>query len=524
MIENVYLQYTEDNQIKHFRLVMPAAVIGRAPECDLTLPFSQVSRRHANISRQGDQYFLEDLNSANGSFINGTAVQKSLLKDGDEIRLGTFALTFHNSLAGRINLTDEYKTDANLTIAIPITRLKTSGIFALPQQERDPSKMIQVIFDASKTLIGFSTLDDVLAGVMDLVFEYLKADRGFLMLHDEAEGQLVPYVIKQRRAPARGDKNISFSRTIVNKVFLEGIAILTANAMQDERFSAQESIMMQQIRSCMCVPLWDEKKVIGIIYVDCMIFENYFQERDLDLLSTIAIISAIAIEQSRLNQEIDREKRIRDRLQRYHSPAVVNRIIGSGGESFMRTEEREVSILFADLVGFTSFTEKLEPSEVAFILNHFFSVQTDVIFQFEGTLDKYIGDALMALFGVPFSQPDHAIRAVQAAAGMFGKLEEINRSKALPVELQMRIAINSGKVVAGDIGSEKRMDYSVLGSTVNIASRLESSVAQPGDIVIGESTRNQIGDLYPLTCLGSVQLRGLSQPLTVFRVEYRKQP
>ncbi|NLI48056.1 MAG: GAF domain-containing protein, partial [Acidobacteria bacterium] len=331
--------------------------------------------------------------------------------------------------------------------------------------------------------------------------------------------ELVPYVIKLRHPSAsRSEKDISFSRTIVSKVFSEGVAILTANAMRDSRFGAQESIMMQQIRSCMCVPLWDEQKIIGIIYVDCLFFENFFQERDLDLLSTIAIISAIAIDQYRLNQEIDRQKRIRERLERYHSPSVVNRIIHSGGDVMMKTEEREITVLFSDLVGFTSMAEKLEPSEVARILNCFFTAVTEVIFQNEGTLDKYIGDAVMAVFGVPFAQSDHAERAVKTAIEMYRALDDINASGLLPAPLRMRIAVNSGRVVAGDIGSEKRVDYTVLGSTVNIASRIESSVAQADEIVIGDMTKQLIGDKFPTEDMGTVALRGLSVPLTVHRV------
>lgn len=519
MNKNVYLELTEQNRTRKIPLDKSSILIGRAPDCDLVLPFSQISRHHARLFREGEQYCIEDLKSANGTSVNGKAVESHLLKDRDEIRLGTVQLAFHNPIAERIHLSDEYQADAHMTIAVPIAKMAHPGRLVKSDRPRDPGEMIQVIFDATKTLIGFNDMDGVLSGVMELVFEYLKADRGFLMLYHGEEDQLVPYVVKQRKEPSKQAGSINFSRTIVNKVFKEGVSILTANAMQDSRFGSQESIMIQQIRSCMCVPLWDEKKIIGIIYVDCMIFENYFQERDLDLLATIAIISAIAIERSRLNQEIERERRNREKLQRYHSPAVVNRIIGSGGENLMRTEEKEITVLFADLVGFTTVAENLEPAEVARILNTFFSAETDVIFQNEGTLDKYIGDAVMAVFGVPFPQADHATRAVKTAIEMFQALDDLNLSGALPFTLAMRIAINSGKVVAGDIGSEKRMDYTVLGSTVNIASRIESGIAQAGEIVIGEKTKAMIGDTFRTSDLGVIPLRGLSTPMNLFRVE-----
>jgi len=519
--DKAYLEYIDKNQSRKYPLTKNSNLIGRAPDCDRVLPFPPVSRHHARISKQGNQFILEDNSSVNGSFVNEKQVTTHLLVQGDQIKLGTIQLTFHNPMAARVNLSDEYEPDANMTIAFPISHFAiTGGVKAVPTStQRDPQQMVQVIFNSAKALIGSSDLDSVLAGVMDLVFEYLKADRGFLMLSGEKDQELVPYVIRQRHPSTKVGPQINFSRTIVSKVISEGVSILTANAMRDSRFGSQESIMIQQIRSCMCVPLWDETKIIGIIYVDCLFYENFFQERDLDLLSTIAIISAIAIEQYRLNQEIDKEKRIRERLQRYHSPSVVNRIIHAGGEALMGIEEKEITVLFADLVGFTTMSEGMEPAEVARILNCFFTAVTDVIFQNEGTLDKYIGDAVMAIYGAPFQMEDHAERAVKSAVEMFRAMEDINNSGTLPIRLQMRIGINSGRVVAGDIGSEKRMDYTVLGSTVNIASRVESSVAQANEIIIGERTRELIGDKFTLEPLGAVPLRGLRKSMHLFRVQ-----
>lgn len=519
MIELAYLEYQDGKQTKRFALEKSTVTLGRAPDCDLVLPFPQISRVHAQIVRQGEQYFVQDLKSANGTFVNDDPAENRIVKEGDVVRTGEFALRFHNPTARKILLTDDSVMDASMTISFPISQLSAAGLLGSGPKKRDPGQMIQLVFNVSKTLVGAKSLDDVLSNAMSLAFEYLKPDRGLLMLFDEAGQQLVPYVVKQgKKQPGAG--SLSFSRTIVNKVFQEGVSILTANAMGDKRFSNQESIVMQQIRSCMCVPLWDERKTIGILYIDSLFFENYFQEWDLDLLSTIAIISAIAIEQSRLNDVLVREKAIREKLQRYHSPSVVNRIIAGGGD-VLRTEEREISVLFADLVGFTTFSEELEPAEVARVLNTFFSVVTDIIFKNEGTLDKYIGDAVMAVFGAPLPQQDHARRAVDAAVEMFHAVGALNRSGSLPRPLHMRIGVNSGRVVAGDIGSEKRLDYTVLGSTVNIASRIESSVAKSGEIVIGASTRDLLGDSVSLTDLGLMKLRGLSSPMGVFRVNLK---
>ena len=518
MIEKPLLEYQVAEQKRTYVLTRQTTVMGRAPDCDLVLPYPMVSRQHAQVVQEGGTFYVQDLRSANGTFVNDdSASERRVLKDGDKVRLGEFTLLFRAPVVKQVVLSDEYDMDAGMTISVPIARLAASGMLSTGPQARDPHEMVQIVFNAAKSLVGSASLGEVLEKAMNLVFEYLKPDRGLLMLYDESDSQLTPRVVKHGKRSAGG--NMSFSRTIVNKVFQEGVSILTANAMHDQRFTTNESIMIQQIRSCMCVPLWDERKTIGILYVDSLIHENLFQQRDLDLMATIAVISAVAIEQYRLNDVISREKAIRGRLERYHSPSVINRIIGGGGENLLKTEEREITVLFADLVKFTTFSERMEPVEVANVLNTHFTAMTDAIFHYEGTLDKYIGDAVMAIFGAPFAQADHARRAVSAAVEMFTAMEEINAGGRLPVPLQMRIGINSGKVVAGDIGSEKRMDYTVLGSTVNIASRIESSVAKAGEIVIGERTRALIGNLFPVIPLGPISLRGLSTPMELFRVD-----
>ena len=174
---------------------------------------------------------------------------------------------------------------------------------------------------------------------------------------------------------------------------------------------------------------------------------------------------------------------------------------------------RETSILFADIVGFTARCESLPPEEVASFLNQFFSLAADVIFKHGGTLDKFIGDAVMAFFGAPLPQDDHATRAVQSAYELLTALELWNaeREAAGDDRIDVRIAVNSGPVVVGDIGSASRVDYTVLGNTVNVTARLEEHVAEPGTVVLGETTQAAVAEQFPTEPLGSVQLKGLSE-------------
>jgi adenylate cyclase len=227
----------------------------------------------------------------------------------------------------------------------------------------------------------------------------------------------------------------------------------------------------------------------------------------------------VAIERARLNERIRSERAARDRLARYHSPAVIEAVL-SAPDHGPSVTLRETSILFADIVGFTARCESLPPEEVAAFLNQFFSLAADAIFEFGGTLDKFIGDAVMAFFGAPLPQADHAERAVRAALALMGALEVWNRDRvaagADPIEV--RVAIHSGPVVVGDIGSARRVDYTVLGNTVNVAARLEEYVATPGAIVIGETTYQAVRELFAARHLGDVQLKGLSRKIGAFEV------
>jgi len=163
---------------------------------------------------------------------------------------------------------------------------------------------------------------------------------------------------------------------------------------------------------------------------------------------------------------------------------------GSDDEGIRRLRAAEATVLFADLVGFTAFAEGSTPEHAAELLNAFLNLSVEAIFAAGGTLDKFIGDCVMAFFGAPVPQPDHAERAVRAAVEIQRSLQAWSADRAaqgLP-GFAARVALNSGPVVVGDIGSARRVDYTVLGNTVNVAARLEALVAQPGDVVLGPET------------------------------------
>jgi len=535
------LIYQDGDSPQNYTFNVGEVIIGRSPECQVVLKDFGISRQHAKIVVDEDGARILDLKSKNGTTVNGVPVVEAPLKDGDRILLGKFQLTFSKSLEGKVVL-DEAKplSEEAGTIIRSVGELSkllsstdTSGGAAAAtdvkkapadvQEIEKSNRILKVLMKVAETLIAVRPVEEVLQQVMEIVFDHVPADRGFLMLQEELGSKLVPMVIKHRNASAAtGDQaKISISKTIADRVVKDRVSILTSDALVDPRFGAGDSIRFHGIRSAMCAPLWNKDQVIGIIHVDSPMLTNCFTLNDLDLLTALANYAAVAVERARLNQKIVAEEKKRERLGRFLSPQVTNRILATSDSQSATLgvpEVRDVSVLFADIVGFTSMSEKMSPAAVSLLLSDYLSRMTDVIFKYEGTLDKYIGDAIMAVFGAPLDMPDHAERSIRAALEMRERLDEFNSERKEGPTIRIRIGINSGKAVAGEIGSINKKEYTVLGDTVNTASRLESSVAKPGLIVIGENTYAAVKSHFKCQSLGKATLKGKEKEVAVYEV------
>jgi len=373
---------------------------------------------------------------------------------------------------------------------------------------RPPPQTIGLFKRVGEVLLTCQTIAEISDKVIALALEYLPVQRGAICLCDPQATTIVPQTVAAKGLIA--GEPIGISRSIAKAVVHAKQALLVSDAASDVRFARAESLRRMNVRSAMCAPLYHAGQVQGLIYVDTCDSSVRLAPRDLELLTALGGLTAVGIQQARLREAVDRERAIRARLSRYSSPAVVEQIIGrtAGREGEMVSELRRVSVLFGDLSDFTPRAEGMEPAEIAGMLNGVFELSTDAVFEHEGTLDKYMGDAVMAVFGAPLPQPDHAQRAVRAALRMQRLLEQYNAGRPHCPPLQMRIGINSGPVVAGDIGSPTRKEYTVIGDAVNAASRLESSVAEAGQIVIGPETHELCRDEFVCRPLPEIQLKG----------------
>jgi adenylate cyclase len=380
-------------------------------------------------------------------------------------------------------------------------------------------KEMETLVNISKAITSVLDMDELLNMIMDSVIKVMNAERGFLMLKDDSTGDLIMKVARNMESEMKDQRLHTISSSITSKVASEKKPILTTDAKSDERFSQQASVMGFGLRSLLCVPLMVKEKVLGIIYIDNRMLAGAFNEHSADLLMTFSSQAAIAIENAKLYNNVQKETKARTNLQRYLSPNLVEDILKKKENLVLGGEKIEVSVLFSDICGFTSMSEKMQPEDIVAMLNEYFTIMTKIIFKRYGTLDKFVGDAIMAIFGAPIFHPHSPMNAVRAAFEMQTALVELNKKWSIEgkTTFNMRIGVNTGVVVAGNIGAEDRMDYTVIGDNVNLASRLESN-AQPGKVLISQSTYEKVKSGIDVKQLEPIKVKGKSDLIPIYEV------
>jgi class 3 adenylate cyclase len=235
-----------------------------------------------------------------------------------------------------------------------------------------------------------------------------------------------------------------------------------------------------------------------------------FAERDTALLMSLASQLSIALENARLYQQID------GLFRQYLSPAVATTLIADPSQAALGGAVVDLTTMFADLRGFTSFSERSTPEELVFALNKIFGVATPCILRQGGTILQFVGDAVMAAFNAPVRQPDHALRAARAALQMQRSLDDV--ALEFPEFPRFRVGINTGRALVGNIGSDQQRSYNAMGDAVNVAARLES-LAQPGQVLIGGATYELIRDVAVVHRMGEIEVKGRDRPVETYVLE-----
>jgi adenylate cyclase len=497
---------------QQYQLCDGRTVIGRSLQCDVVINDDSISRQHARLVVRPDEVELTDLQSRNGTYLAGKPVRDVTLRGGECLSFGDVEAVIEK----RVDEPTQAAGSAAPTVTEHTMIRRLGDATAITARIVEAPRLINLLGEVARTLVATVQTSEILNRVIDLLLAHVPAERACLLLTDPATKEFTSQIV--RRQDGKPADRVEISRTVREITLRQRVAVLTSDVKQDSRFDGSPSVLLSDVRSLICGPLYAGDELIGLLYVDNPVTRQ-FAEADLELFSAIANYAAVAITQGRMAERLREERERRERLQRYHSPAVVERIMAtqhSNGDDVLGAQDREISVLFADVVGFTALAETLAPSEVATLLNRFFSEMTEAIFAEEGTVDKFIGDAILAVFGAPVEQSDHARRAVRAAQAMRRAVARLNAAGGRA--LRVRYAINSGVAIAGDVGSARRREYTVLGDVVNTASRLEA-LAAPDQILVSRATYDRLQPPIAATPLGEREIRGRTGRVEVLSID-----
>ncbi len=516
-------------------------VVGRAVTSDVPIYDPTISRRHAEVFLTGTGVRVKDLNSSNGTFVNGARVTEAEAGPSDVITFGKVAFrvkevtapTQRPPLPPRDSQAAPPRAPPPGTIVRQLPVSHSGGVPAIVVDSAPGEshiklqaqslaerreKKLSLLLEISKELSKTHDLDSLLDKVVDFTFQIMNVDRVSILLLDDKSGELVPRVSRSRTGDVSAARHVP--QGIARKALDERVAILSDNAAADDRFKGK-SIVIQSVRSAMCTPLLSsDQKALGILYVDNQTATNAFTDEDLEFLIGFSGLTAVAIENSQLSERIRREAVVLSNFQRYFAPDVAAQIVDQVGAVRRGGEKRPVVIFFSDIRGFTAMAETMAADTIADLLTDYFTEMVEIVFEHGGTLDKFMGDAMMALWGAPIAREDDADRAMTCAVDQLAVLEKLNvrwKAQGLP-ELRIGIGINFGEVFAGNFGSDRRLEYTVIGDAVNTASRL-CKEAGPNEILISEPFYQALKQPPKVETLDPIQVKGKAKRLPVYRVK-----
>lgn len=512
-------------------LTKPVTTIGRGTANDLVLNDASVSRFHAVIKLDENAVSIADRGSTNGVVRNGAKIVKeSGLHHGDVIQLGQYELRLENADGKAIQVRRaEWPSTVDrimrgrpgqAPLAGPTLDSPAALAVRIKKLERE-NYLLTVLYEAGRALNSKLSVEEISQQVITLASRIQGVERGFVMLFDESGEAVQESEVMYRNPVQAGTQpQIMLSKRVLDHIRKERQPILIDDLSADERFSGSESLKISGLRSAMCAPLLCGERLLGLAYVDNMDKPGAFTQEELNVFAMLAAQAGAAIDNARAHREIAQQAQQRLALEHFVAPEVAE-MIAANPEIRLGGVNQKVSVLFADIRSFTQFSEHTEPHRVVEVLNEYFTRVTDVILDHGGMIDKYIGDAVMAVFGAPVSKGNDAENAVVSAIQIQRLIAEMNRdaSKRSWPELAVGIGINTGVVTAGNIGSPSRLDYTVVGDAVNIASRLMAD-AEGGQILISQSTAAELQTHSELRKLRARRVRGRSEPVQLFSVDW----
>jgi adenylate cyclase len=389
------------------------------------------------------------------------------------------------------------------------------------QQLRLDYERLRITWELTRDIGLERELDRLLDKILLALFKFTRADRGVILLR-EADGTLQPRAARRRDG---SEAAIPVSSTILNHVIKERAGVLTHDASMDFAASKGKSMILNRISSAMVVPLLheNEKEVLGVLWLDSESVAQ-FQSKDLEVLTSVAGQAAMFIENTILAKKVEAEIVLRDRFSRLVAPNVAEQIVSGklevkkGGQLV-----QELTVFNSDIRGFTAMSEGTTAEVIVEMLNEYFELMVETVFKYEGTLDKFMGDGILAFWGAPLAHRDDPVRCVQCALDQMELLGRFNRQRIAEGKppLAVGVGIHTGPGVVGYVGSSKALSYTVIGDTANTSARLCAS-ALAGQIVVSETTLACLGDRFEYDEIDARSLKGKERPMRRFNVVREK--
>jgi adenylate cyclase len=462
--------------------------IGRRSDNDIVITDSSASRYHAEIEfdQSQDLLTLHDLGSTNGTFVNRERLVDSCnLTHNDVIRIGEHVLNIRR-----------HGTKENLAIIRPGTHILTRDVLLESIDQNavlmyEVARKLNTILDIDRALQEVSNLLKLALGAE--MCEVITADK-FGLLYD-----------------------LGFPSSIAQQAIEMKAAVNIPDVNVDSAFFGASASLFR-VHSVLCVPILSGDEVLGLIYMyKTDPLQRPFDDGDLQLAIAISHQAALTIQRMQLQEQVNEEQRIRQLLQRFVSPSEAEYIIRSYQTvgALPGLSEQRVTVLFADIADSTGLAERLGPKSFGEILSRYYQEMSDIIFDHDGMIDKYLGDGIMAVFGMTGDKSNHEERAVHAGLMILEHIEKMNLE--ISEDLFIGVGVNTGPVVAGYVGTDQRVELTVLGDTVNVASGLQTN-ARPNRLLIGPGTMAGITGRFETKRVGSIHVKGRARNIQAHEV------
>lgn len=558
----------------------PANTLGRDPENTIQVLDEKISRHHAVLRRSDGVWTLQDLGSRNGTFLGSEKLVGAVeLDGGEEIHLGDTVLRFELTVQGApvrgqipapLEPPDPLEVPSaaprrsgghDLTPAAPspahagaeraekaqehsisIRNLPHRSIelqaaevnpkiraaadasgrelfkFSSDADVAELARRLEVTFEINKAVSQLMEMEDLAECILEELFKAVPATRGAVLIAQDG-GELEPVAIREPGTGRAAAKRLPISRTLLSRVVSEREAVLMTDVLADLEMAGSASIVAQGVQSAISAPLIFQDELLGILHLENKNTAKAFDKEDLDLVASVAAQAAIAVANARLLDKVKAESEHRTNLQRYLAPELVAQLLDGKLNLEMKGASCQVTVLFSDLRGFTAMSERMDSREVFTTLNDYFQRMVDVVIEHGGSIDKFMGDAIMAVWGIPTPQENDARKAVESGIRMQQALKAWNMEREATGKppIHMGVGINSGVALAGNLGARQRMEYTVIGDNVNLASRLEG-LTKAGQVLISESTMAMVRGLVDATELPPARVKGKQNEVKLFEV------